>query len=875
MNNAKDARGIDQFPYARSLFEDHFNPINVGGVKVPPSMFKPPVPKSLNMVRETPDFAAEFLTENLQKRIPEQKIDTIIKGGKANNDSASKINKSVLETANREKIPHPERAFDNPKVEYVDTQTISDLIPRGNMIKYNVGKFQREGGQYYDPMSTDIEEFAKSGNETLRESIYNEGFKEPIVIGVGKETGEVLLNEGHHRLHAALQMGISRVPVVVKIKGRLNLSEFQSPALINTKGLREYKDMSFSELDFESRLKRPKASSERGQDEFGNRTSNYYYMNEPFRQDMPRTDEINFPPMREGYYRKTKDFADGGEVMNGIGSLNETARNMSRGPLGIGAYQQFADGGELNVDLQPLDLPVDGRMSYTKTDDGGRFDSEIRKTFEGGLGSLTPSFDYSTQNSSRNMGDVVIDENGEQIGFAVEGELFLNSDPNSEDKVRGAFEVEKSRNNTNFTFPEGEFVRTDEGLFKRFNLGMDLGKFGLDLNRMEGSGRDPVNSGSATIRIGENGIVRYSDSDRGEPTIGFNYAKEFADGGPVYMAGGGSLSRYTELRDGNKQNTFTALQGVDAERLKRQRGYYERGPDALGSNVYTGDTGSRLLLPAEDRPIIEDIAPISDVDVRDLPPPVMPTPVMPTPVMPTPFVPPPVMPTYDGSTISPMVSTPTMPTYDGSFPVMDREPFVMDRVPREVMYREPFVMDRREVRPREVMDPLVMDPAPLQPQPIASPAPSALNIGAGMSANDLQRMLARRSVGPTNLNEVNSSILSLQQAEVANRARRANVPPQRPYEPPPTGPSSPYGTPLTGPSSPYGPGSPYGPPPTGPGSPYGPPPTGPGSPYGPYGREVQPYGREVQPTSYGIGSFGQPMQQQGFGSNKPTANVLF
>jgi len=301
---------------------------------------------------------------------------------------------------------------------------------------------------------------------------------------------------------------------------------------------------------------------------------------------------------------KNIGMADGGAVMNGIGSLSETARNMSRGPRGIGAYQQFAEGGatikgELNVDLQPLDLPVDGRMSYTKTDDGGSFDSEIRKTFEGGLGSLTPSFDYSTQNSSRNMGDVVIDENGEQIGFAVEGELFLNSDPNSEDKVRGAFEVEKSRNNTNFTFPEGEFVRTDEGLFKRFNLGMDLGKFGLDLNRMEGSGRDPVNSGSATIRIGENGIVRYSDSDRGEPTIGFNYAKEFADGGPVYMAGGGSLSRYTELRDGNKQNTFTALQGVDAERLKRQRGYYERGPDAIESNVYTGDTGSRLLLPVE------------------------------------------------------------------------------------------------------------------------------------------------------------------------------------------------------------------------------------------------------------------------------------
>ena len=238
---------------------------------------------------------------------------------------------------------------------------------------------------------------------------------------------------------------------------------------------------------------------------------------------------------------KNIGMADGGAVMQGVGSLNETARNMSRGPRGIAGYQQFADGGELNVNLRPLDLPVDGRMSYTQTDDGGRFNSEIRKTFEGGLGSLTPSFDYSTQNRSRNMGDVVIDEDGEQIGFALEGELFLK--PQSEDKVRGAFAIEKSRNNTNFTFPEGEFVETRDGLLKRFNLGMDLGSFGIDLNRTEASGREPINKGSATIRVGENGIIRYSDSDRGEPNIEFNYRKQFADGGPVYMQRANATNR--------------------------------------------------------------------------------------------------------------------------------------------------------------------------------------------------------------------------------------------------------------------------------------------------------------------------------------------
>jgi hypothetical protein len=46
-------------------------------------------------------------------------------------------------------------------------------------------------------------------------------------------------------------------------------------------------------------------------------------------------------------YRKQMFNPDGGEAMGGIGTLNETARNMTRGPRGIGAYQQFADGGSV------------------------------------------------------------------------------------------------------------------------------------------------------------------------------------------------------------------------------------------------------------------------------------------------------------------------------------------------------------------------------------------------------------------------------------------------------------------------------------------------------------------------------------------------
>ena len=54
-----------------------------------------------------------------------------------------------------------------------------------------------------------------------------------------------------------------------------------------------------------------------------------------------------------------KQFAQGGPVMRGIGTLNETARNMTRGPRGIGAYQQFSYGGPVRGDpFNGLGTPI-------------------------------------------------------------------------------------------------------------------------------------------------------------------------------------------------------------------------------------------------------------------------------------------------------------------------------------------------------------------------------------------------------------------------------------------------------------------------------------------------------------------------------------
>ena len=64
-------------------------------------------------------------------------------------------------------------------------------------------------------------------------------------------------------------------------------------------------------------------------------------------------------------------YAQGGEVMQGVGSLNETARNMFRGPRGIGAYQQFASGGEAMGPPPTRGPDPQGIGAYQQFADGG------------------------------------------------------------------------------------------------------------------------------------------------------------------------------------------------------------------------------------------------------------------------------------------------------------------------------------------------------------------------------------------------------------------------------------------------------------------------------------------------------------------------
>ena len=139
-------------------------------------------------------------------------------------------------------------------VEYVSTDFIRSRIPLGNQQRYDVGRI--DGAENYRPDEYQYQDFAASKNQSLKESIYNNGIREPIEIFIHKD-GSVALGEGHHRLQAATELGFKSVPVIVKV-GRPSpkIGTYDSPepfSKINISGLKPSGEMRFSDVDFDGR----------------------------------------------------------------------------------------------------------------------------------------------------------------------------------------------------------------------------------------------------------------------------------------------------------------------------------------------------------------------------------------------------------------------------------------------------------------------------------------------------------------------------------------------------------------------------------------------------------------------------------------------
>ncbi len=202
-----------------------------------------------------------------------------------------------------------------------------------------------------------LKQFEESGKPTLKEDIFNEGIKEPIEIELLLSNGEISIGEGHHRLQAAIELGLSEVPVFIRTRSvrRDGSKSFDTsvaqvkPGRIDTSGIKptDYEDgdffydptdYSYSELDISNRFISPKETGEEIR-----RRGGSGYTDPETGEFFDRRRPKYYTPMREGFFRRTDKKATGGPV-EGIASLSDTARDMYRGPRGIGAYQQFMSG---------------------------------------------------------------------------------------------------------------------------------------------------------------------------------------------------------------------------------------------------------------------------------------------------------------------------------------------------------------------------------------------------------------------------------------------------------------------------------------------------------------------------------------------------
>jgi len=116
---------------------------------------------------------------------------------------------------------------------------------------------------------------------------------------------------------------------------------------------------------------------------------------------------------------------------------------------------------------------------------------------------------------------VVVDKENKEIGFSLDGSIFLN-DQGENSLRKGSFDI-----------PEGEKVSTKEGsMFTRFSLGSDLDSFIIDMSNKIGDKVDvDLDSAALRYKIGDNSNIYIENIGSDAPSIGYRFSKRFNEGG--------------------------------------------------------------------------------------------------------------------------------------------------------------------------------------------------------------------------------------------------------------------------------------------------------------------------------------------------------
>ncbi len=181
---------------------------------------------------------------------------------------------------------------------------------------------------------------------------------------------------------------------------------------------------------------------------------------------------------------------------------------------------------DLSLDMTGLELPVSGDLRYSSGPSGSILEANIKKTFGGEEGSITPSIGYTDQRGNFSDDFLSSDVRSKTISAGVDGDLqLMDGDLDLTGSLFGAKTF--TDENVNTPSMNQTFSNSNVGTFTKIGIGARMGMFDVTANRQKQSGSDPYYSGTLGINIGKGGRFEYSDSNKSDPTIGFNYNLSF------------------------------------------------------------------------------------------------------------------------------------------------------------------------------------------------------------------------------------------------------------------------------------------------------------------------------------------------------------
>ena len=178
----------------------------------------------------------------------------------------------------------------------------------------------------------------------------------------------------------------------------------------------------------------------------------------------------------------------------------------------------------LNVEnrFDDFNLPVSGSMRFEKRPNQSRSELDLYRTFDGSMGSVTPSMGYTTEETKYRDGQADVKNRARTVRLGLDGATTLGPVD-----ISGNAMGSRTMQDNTYTFPFASFTQGSSSTFTKLGAAAKMGAFDFNVSRQKSSGMEPVYSGSLGINIGDGGRISYSDSNMGEPRIDARYRMEF------------------------------------------------------------------------------------------------------------------------------------------------------------------------------------------------------------------------------------------------------------------------------------------------------------------------------------------------------------